>query len=112
MARLDGKTALVTGGSRGIGRAIALGLAAEGAKVAVSFQSNEAKAQAVADEIKKAGGSCVLAQANLSDREQARARLAIHSAPSPSISPTRKVSRALPKPWVALVLCRGSEILQ
>ncbi len=73
MARLDGKTALVTGGSRGIGRAIALELAAEGAKVAVNYQSSEAKAQAVADEINKAGGSCVLAQANLSDGEEARA---------------------------------------
>lgn len=72
MGKLDGKKALVTGASRGIGRAIALGLAGEGAAVAVNFQSNEAKAQAVCDEIKAAGGTAILAQANLSDRGEAR----------------------------------------
>ena len=73
MGRLNGKTAIVTGASRGIGRAIALELAREGAKVAVNFQSSEEKAKEVADEIGKLGGTCVLAKANLSISQEARA---------------------------------------
>ncbi len=76
MGRLDGKTALVTGASRGIGRAIALQLAQEGARVAVNYQSSDAKAQAVADEISKLGGSAMLAKANLSDSAAAREMVA------------------------------------
>ena len=53
---LEGRVALVTGGSRGIGRAIALALAAAGARVAVSSRKAEA-CQAVVDEISAAGGS-------------------------------------------------------
>jgi acetoacetyl-CoA reductase/3-oxoacyl-[acyl-carrier protein] reductase len=73
MGRVDGTTALVTGASRGIGRAIALELAREGACVAVNYQSSDAKAREVADEIAKFGGKCVLAKANLSDPKEARA---------------------------------------
>ena len=72
MARLEGKTALVTGASRGIGRAIAVELAREGAKVAINFQNNEAKALEVLDEIKKFGGTAILAKANLADPKEAR----------------------------------------
>jgi len=73
MGRLDGKIAIVTGASRGIGRAIALELAREGAKVAVNYQSNEALAQEVAAEIKAGGGECLLAQANVAVADEARA---------------------------------------
>jgi acetoacetyl-CoA reductase/3-oxoacyl-[acyl-carrier protein] reductase len=73
MDRLEGKTALVTGASRGIGRAIALELAREGARVAVNYQSSDAKAQEVADEIARMGGSCTLVKANLADAKEARA---------------------------------------
>ena len=72
MGRLDNKTALVTGASRGIGRAVAVELAREGAKVAVNYQSNDAKAKEVADEIKKLGGACLLVKANLADPKEAR----------------------------------------
>jgi acetoacetyl-CoA reductase/3-oxoacyl-[acyl-carrier protein] reductase len=73
MGRLDGKTAIVTGASRGIGRAIALELAREGAQIALNYQSSEARAQEVADEIASLGGTCMLARANVADPQEARA---------------------------------------
>ena len=56
MNKLSGKTALVTGASRGIGRASALALAKEGAQVLVHYGSSEKEADAVVAEIRKAGG--------------------------------------------------------
>lgn len=72
MGKLDGKVALVTGASRGIGRAIALVLAHEGAKVALNYNSSEAAAREVADEIAGFGGTTMLIQANVSDADAAR----------------------------------------
>jgi 3-oxoacyl-[acyl-carrier protein] reductase len=65
--QLQGRTALVTGASRGIGRAIALALAQEGADVAVNYVSSEATAKQVADEIAKLGRKAMLAQADVAD---------------------------------------------
>ena len=76
MGKLDGKSALVTGASRGIGKAIAVALAREGAKVALNYASSDAKAQAVADEIKELGTEAILAKANLADPAEARAMVA------------------------------------
>ncbi|MFD0038337.1 SDR family NAD(P)-dependent oxidoreductase [Streptomyces anulatus] len=56
MGELDGRTALVTGGSRGIGRAVALRLATEGALVAVHYGGNEAAAAETVERIVEAGG--------------------------------------------------------
>ena len=64
---LEGKVALVTGASRGIGRAIALKLAAEGAKVAINFAGSTAKAEAVKTEIEEHGGEAILVQASVAD---------------------------------------------
>lgn len=67
---LDGKTALVTGASRGIGRAIALRLAAEGANIAINYAGNTAKAEETKAAIEAAGGKAVLFQADVSDSAQ------------------------------------------
>src|ERR1700722_6027528 len=56
MSNLSGKTALVTGASRGIGRASALALAKAGAQVLVHYNNNEKEAAAVVAEIRKTGG--------------------------------------------------------
>lgn len=66
---LDGKVALITGASRGIGRAIALKLASEGAKVAINYAGNTAKAEEVKAEIEKNGGTAILVQADISSSE-------------------------------------------
>lgn len=67
---LDGKTALVTGASRGIGRAITLRLAAEGASVAINYAGNTAKAEETKAAIEAAGGKAALFQADVSDSAQ------------------------------------------
>ncbi|BAK17457.1 dehydrogenase with different specificities [Solibacillus silvestris StLB046] len=64
---LTGKCAVVTGASRGIGRAIALQLASEGAKVVVNYSGSEQKAQEVVEEIKANGGEAIAVQANVAD---------------------------------------------
>ena len=64
---LDGKTALVTGASRGIGRAVAVELAAAGASVLVNYRTGREEAEALASEI---GGRAV--QADVSDPDEAR----------------------------------------
>ncbi|MGP4065459.1 3-oxoacyl-[acyl-carrier-protein] reductase [Oceanobacillus sp. M65] len=64
---LQGKNALVTGASRGIGREIALELARQGANVAVNFSGNEAKAQEVVEEIKAIGRNAIKVQADVAN---------------------------------------------
>src|SRR5438128_2526219 len=64
---LEGKTALVTGGSRGIGRAIALGLASEGADVAVTYFRNRQDAEQTAAAIRNQGRRTLLFRTNLAD---------------------------------------------
>jgi NAD(P)-dependent dehydrogenase (short-subunit alcohol dehydrogenase family) len=66
MSSLAGKTALVTGASRGIGRAAALALAAAGAHVIVHYSSGAAEAEAVAAEIRQGGGRAETVGADLS----------------------------------------------
>ncbi|MFD1777861.1 3-oxoacyl-[acyl-carrier-protein] reductase [Fredinandcohnia salidurans] len=66
---LNGKVALVTGASRGIGRTIAIELAKAGAKVAVNYSGSEQKANEVVDEIKALGQEAFAIQANVSDAD-------------------------------------------
>ena len=71
MPDLDGRVALVTGGSRGIGRAICLELASRGAKVAVNYNSNAALAEEVVAAIVAAGGEAAAVAGDVADSESA-----------------------------------------
>ena len=66
--RLDGKVALVTGASRGIGRATAQLLAREGAAVIVNFAERREAAETVVEHIRRSGGQAIAVQANVADR--------------------------------------------
>ena len=68
---LDGKIALVTGASRGIGRAIAIELAKEGATVAINYAGNKTAAEEVKNIITEMGGKAMIIQADVSDENSA-----------------------------------------
>jgi len=70
MGMLDGKIALVTGGSRGIGRSVSLALAEEGADIAVNYHSNPQAAEEVCAEIKKLGSRAHAYQANIANDDE------------------------------------------
>ncbi|PSB01963.1 3-oxoacyl-[acyl-carrier-protein] reductase [Merismopedia glauca] len=74
--RLQGKVAVVTGASRGIGKAIALALATEGAKVAINYASSSTAADGVVTEISQAGGEALAVQADVSKAEEVEAMVA------------------------------------
>lgn len=73
MGKLDGRVALVTGASRGIGRAIALQLAGEGAHVAINYNSSHAAAADVQREIEEHGVQSLAVGADVSNADAARA---------------------------------------
>ena len=68
MSELNGRTALVTGGNRGIGRAIALALAAAGADVAFTYHAREAEARETEAEIRRIGRRALVMQADVAVR--------------------------------------------
>ena len=65
----DGRVAVVTGGGRGIGRAVALRLAYEGADVAISYRSNDTAAEEVAEEVRAAGARCEIFKGDVASPE-------------------------------------------
>src|SRR5436309_417579 len=73
MFRLDGKVALVTGGSRGIGRACCEALAEQGATVVVNYVKGEAAAREVADAIIAKGGKAEIAGFDIADTKATEA---------------------------------------
>ena len=70
--RLDGKVAIVTGGSRGIGKEIAIGLAEQGARIALTSRKQEAL-DAVAEEIRQQGGECLALACHVGKPDQIKA---------------------------------------
>ena len=76
MEDLKGKVALITGASTGIGAAVARAFGARGAKVVVHFNQSEAAAQAVADDVRAAGGEAVAVQADVRDSAAIKACVA------------------------------------
>ncbi|MFD1850415.1 3-oxoacyl-[acyl-carrier-protein] reductase [Oceanobacillus bengalensis] len=72
---LTGQNALVTGASRGIGRAIAIELASQGANVAVNYAGSEQKAQAVVEEIEKLGVKAFKIQADVANESDVKAMM-------------------------------------
>lgn len=77
MENLNGKVALVTGGSRGMGAAIAIRLAAGGACVALTYHASPERADAVVEQIASSGGTAVAIQAAMEDSAQVAA--AVHA---------------------------------
>ncbi len=65
----DGRVAVVTGGGRGIGRAVAVRLANEGANVAISYHSNDTAAEEVAEEVRAAGAQCEIFKSDVASHE-------------------------------------------
>ncbi len=70
---MEGRVALVTGGGRGIGRAIAIRLAKGGAKVAISYRANDAAAEETADLIRGTGAECELFKGDVATPEDVKA---------------------------------------
>ena len=68
--KLENKVALVTGSSRGVGKAVALGYAEEGAKVVVNYTSNQKAADQVVEEIQALGSEAIAVKADVAQKQE------------------------------------------
>ena len=93
---LAGRNAVVTGGSRGIGRAIALGLAEAGADVALTYREKRAEADAVAAEIEKLGRRALPLQMDVTDRSSIEAAARAISSGASATAALRLCSASIP----------------
>ncbi len=106
--RLDGQVAVVTGSSRGIGRACALELAREGASVVVNYNGSEEAAATCKDEIEALGAKAIVVQADVSNAEDAARLIAAAEEEfgkvdilvnNAGINRDRTVARMSPEEW-------------
>ena len=83
--KFAGKNALVTGASLGIGRAVAIKLAQQGANVAINFRSHRDQAEEVRAEIEKLGRKAILVQADVSDQKSVEGIAMVHGKASEEV---------------------------